>query len=120
MYIAINFMNMDYIIAKGNIDRYFNTKEDQKNKIDFSYLQEKTSTDALIEITRLLETEDKNLKARVNNYLLAQYTDLKEKNSWQEFNLSKERAKKELEKLNLSYMGASSHQKTNRNYNSRR
>lgn len=120
MYIAINFINIDFIIAKGNIDRYFNAPEDQKNKIDFSYLQEKTSTDALIEITRLLETEDKNLKVRVNNYLLTQYADLKEKHSWQEFNLSKERAKKELEKLNLSYMGPSSYEKTNRNYNSRR
>lgn len=104
MYIIINFINIDYIIAKGNIDRYFKAEENQKNKIDFSYLKEKTSTDGLIEITRLLETEDKELKARANNYLLEQYEKLKkEKGSLQEFNISKMRAKKELEKLNLKY-----------------
>lgn len=104
MYIILNFINIDYIIAKGNIDRYFNAKEDEKNKIDFSYLKEKTSTDALIEITRLLKIEDKNLKAEVNNYLLSQYEELEEeKQSLQGFNISKIRAKKELEKLNLIY-----------------
>ena len=107
MYIIINFANIDFIIAKGNIDRYFSATDEEKQKIDFSYLKTKTGTDALPEIARLLETDDNLLKAKVNNYLLEKYEDLKkEKGSFQEFNISKERAKKELEKLNLSYIGA--------------
>ena len=78
MYIIINFVNIDFIIAKGNIDRYFNIADDEKQKIDFSYLKTKTGTDALPEIARLLETNDNLLKARVNNYLLEKYEDLKE------------------------------------------
>lgn len=105
MYIIINFVNIDFIIAKGNIDRYFSATEEEKQKIDFSYLKTKTGTDALPEIARLLETDDNLLKAKVNNYLLEKYEDLKkEKGSFQEFNISKEKAKKQLEKLNLSYI----------------
>lgn len=102
MYVLVNFMNVDSIIAKRNIDRYFKEAQNEKNKIDFSYLSEKTSTDAIPEIIRLLDTKDPSLKARVHYYLLTEYEKLKEeKQSFPSWNLSKERAKKELEKLNL-------------------
>lgn len=102
MYVLVNFMNVDIIIAKRNIDRYFKEVQNEKNKIDFSYLSEKTSTDAIPEIIRLLDTKDQLLKTRVHHYLLAEYKELKEeKQSFPSWNLSKERAKKELEKLNL-------------------
>ena len=102
MYVLVNFMNVDSIIAKRNIDRYFKEVQNEKNKIDFSYLSEKTSTDAIPEIVRLLDTKAPSLKARVHYYLLTEYEKLKEeKQSFPSWNLSKERAKKELEKLNL-------------------
>ena len=103
MYTALNFVNLDYIIAKGNIDRYFASTE-SKREIDFSYLQKHTSTDAIPEIIRLLEAEDKNLRTSVNNYLYEKQLESESrKDTWQSFNISRNRAKKELEKLNLQY-----------------
>lgn len=108
MYIVVNFVNIDYIIAKGNIDRYFEAKEKKNNRIDFSYIEQKTGTDALPEVMRLLEVDDKLLKVKVNHYLLEEYKNLKEeKGTFQEFNLSKMRAKRKLEKLSLSYIATS-------------
>ena len=105
VYIIANFVNIDYIIAKGNIDRYFKKGEERKN-IDLYYLEENTSTDALIEITRLLETKDEDLKIEVNNYLYDKYMELMQDDvTFQNFNLSRKRAKEELEKLNLHRIG---------------
>ena len=103
MYLVVNFMNIDNIIAKENINRYFQGKGIKKD-IDFSYLQ-KLSTDAIPEIVKLLETNDRELKVKVNNYLEQEYKDLKEKKvTLQNFNISEIKARKELEKLNLKYL----------------
>ena len=102
MYVFVNFMNIDYLIAKENIDRYFDRVGATK-EIDFSYLK-RTSTDAIPEITRLLNSNDKELRVKVNNYLHDEYEELKEKDvTFQNFNLSELKARKELEKLNLKY-----------------
>ena len=102
MYLVVNFMNIDNIIAKGNVDRYFLGKGLEK-KIDFYYLK-RTSTDAIPEIIRLLNSNDKELRINVNNYLYEEYEKLKEKDvTFQNFNISEIRAKKQLEKLNLNH-----------------
>ena len=103
MYVIINFVNLDYIIAKGNIDKYFSNT---RKEIDFYYLQNHTSTDAIPEIIRLLKAKDEKLNEIVNGYLAEKYNELKsENNSWQSFNFSRKKALKELEKadLDLSY-----------------
>lgn len=102
MYVVVNFMNIDYLIAKENIDRYFEGIG-VKKEIDFSYLKN-TSTDAIPEIIRLLDCNDKELRVKVNNYLYEEYQDLKEKDvTFQNFNLSEMKAKKELEKIKLEH-----------------
>lgn len=102
MYLVVNFINIDKIIASKNIDRYLaNTNE---REIDFYYLKENLSIDAVPEILNLYENVDNiYLKRQINNYLYREYKDLKEERSWQEFNISKHRAEKLLEKMNLKY-----------------
>ena len=103
-YIIVNFANVDYIIAKGNIDRYIKDSSDKK-KIDLRYLEEHTSTDALIEVTRLLQAKDIEVMRNTKNYLRYEYIELKEEEkTMQNFNISKRRALKELEKYNLEFV----------------
>ncbi len=104
MYVVVNFTNVDYIIAKNNVKRYLEQTDEKQKEIDFTYLKYNTSTDAIPELVELLNnTKDENLKRKVNNYLYDEYSDLKEKRNIQEFNISKQRATKVLEKLNLEY-----------------
>lgn len=104
MYVILNFINVDYIIARNNVDKYIKETNTEEKKIDFTYLKKYTSTDAIPALIDLLNnTQDDTLKRKVNNYLYDEYNDLKEKRNIQEFNISKERAEKMLEGLNLKY-----------------
>ncbi len=95
MYLIINFSNIDYTIAKKNIDRYFENQEE--NEIDFYYLSEYTGTDAIPQIKRLLNSNDKTLVERTRNYLYEKKKSIEnEQKSWQEFNLSEWKAINEL------------------------
>lgn len=101
MYIIMNFININKLIAKKNVDLYFET-----GKFDFYYLKKLDSTDSALEMKRLLNKieNDESLNNRVNNYLYDVKKDLeKEKITWQSFNFSKSKAKKEFDKLNLEY-----------------
>ena len=66
MYILMNFININKVIAKRNVDLYFET-----GKLDFSYLKKLDSTDSVLEIIRLQgKIEDDEYESRrVNNYL---------------------------------------------------
>ena len=57
MYILVNYVNIDYMIAKKNIDRYF---EDENYELDMNYLQT-LSIDATEQILRLENVEDENV-----------------------------------------------------------
>ena len=61
VYIGMNFINFDAIIAKGNIERYIET-----GKIDLEYLEEETGTDAIPEFIQILEIKnvDEQTKTR--------------------------------------------------------
>lgn len=126
MYVVVNFANIDYIIAKNNVEKYLVEVNEKEKEIDFTYLKYNTSTDAIPEIAKLLDnTEDMNLKRKVNNYLFDEYSDLKEKRNIQEFNISKQRATKLLEKLDLKYEQVTNYNLYNstdyyRNYNKSR
>lgn len=108
MYVIINFVNFDKIIAKENINRYI-----EKGKLDFSYLMQDTGTDAIPEIKKLylnkdnLESKDGDTQAlnrKINNYLYDMKKDLEEeKDTWQSFNISRKNARDELADLDLKY-----------------
>lgn len=101
MYVIINFVNIDFIIAKGNIDRYFSDLK-IKREIDVYYLEKNTSIDAIPQMVRLLDAKDEIIKEEVYNCLVSKYNNLLiENNSWQSFNISKKNDLIELKKLDL-------------------
>lgn len=103
MYVIFNFINIDYIIAKNNISRV-QESSDYTREIDIDYLVDNLGTDAVSEIVELYKMiENKTDKRKINNYLYDIYEDVKKDRSLQEWNLSKDRAEKLLEPLNLSY-----------------
>lgn len=106
MYVIVNFSNIDSLIAKNNVARATKLSETVVRKTDLYYLTRNLGTDAIPEIIKLYEiTTDKKDKIELNNYLYNQYKNLtKKESSWQEFNLSKNNAKKLLEKMNLEYI----------------
>ena len=112
MYIAINFVNIDQVIAKRNVDRYIKT-----GKLDIEYLTKGIGIDAIEQTKSVYEktinaedTKDKEINRKLNNYLLYKKEQMiQEKESWQSFNIGKQKAKEQLEQLSLKY-------KTN-NYN---
>lgn len=98
MYIIINFSNIDSTIAQKNVDRYL--KNETEREIDISYLKNCTGTDALPELTRLLEAKDERIVENIVWHLYREKTELEEETKWQEFNLSKRKAKESLKELN--------------------
>ena len=95
-YLALNFMNIDLFIAQNNIERFDNTGE-----IDYRYL-DSLSFDAAPSIIEYFE--GKSLWLVEYRTSFAEYKErlsfyIEDNNSWQSFNLSKEKAKKALEKV---------------------
>ncbi|MBW9156679.1 DUF4153 domain-containing protein [Clostridium tagluense] len=88
MYVLVNYINVDKIIASKNIDIYYKTQ-----KIDVQYLRN-LSYDAIPEILKLKEDSNMDIAKQINNYLEDLKKDLSQENSWYEFNYSKYRAKK--------------------------
>ena len=90
MYIVMNFANFDNIIAKRNVDRYFET-----GKIDIEYLEYSLDTDAIKQIIRIKENtkaieNEKEIKEEVNMFLNQKNKELKdEKMDFRDFNISK-------------------------------
>ena len=93
-YITLNYVNVDAIIARKNIDRYFKT-----GKIDLDYLQE-LSYDAIPELTRLRVAGDGDMAAKqMAVFLRDKETELRSESPWQSYNLSKLRAKRALSQI---------------------
>lgn len=117
MYVIINFANVDYMIAKNNIDRAQKMPGEYVRELDVDYLIDNLGTDAVSEIVYLYHTtEDESDKRKINNYLYNIYEDVKEERSFQEWNLSKDKAKKILEPLNLEYQRYNTNKKYNNIY----
>lgn len=91
MYILLNYINVDKIIAQKNIDIYYKTQ-----KIDVQYLRD-LSYDAIPEIIRLKNDSNHDVATQVNNYLEDLKVELSKENTWYEFNYSKYRARKIIE-----------------------
>ena len=89
VYTIINFINIDYIIARRNVNRYYEGKE-----IDISYL-ENYHTDNLKVLNELYSKCDDETRISLNTY----FNNIKDQNSnmkWQEFNISKNKNLKEI------------------------
>ena len=93
-YTTLNYVNVDAIIARNNIDRYFNT-----GKIDLDYLQE-LSYDAIPELTRLSVAGDDDIVAKkIAEFLRDKGVKLRSESPWQSYNLSKSRTKRILSEI---------------------
>ena len=86
MYITINFINIDYIIAYRNIKRYYET-----NDIDIYYLMNNHTDNIPLLIDLYNKTDDENIKEDLKEYLNSIETKT---NGFQEFNISKKIANK--------------------------
>ena len=88
-YTTLNYVNVDAMIARKNIDRYFRT-----GKIDLDYLQE-LSYDAIPELTRLSTDGDGDTAAKtVAAFLHDKQAKLQPERPWQSYNVSRAKAKR--------------------------
>lgn len=112
MYVILNLINIDSIIASKNINRYL--KDMENKKLDVYYIMNSTGTDAIKEKIKILNQSPEGLsitaQARLNDikrktkiYLNGNKKYYQNKNmKWQEFNLSKNKAKEILKYIDLT------------------
>ena len=112
MYVAVNFINMDKIIARNNIDRYL---ADPNNvEFDAYYLRDNVGTDAAEELIKILKYDEGKISRknkatfiRNRNEIVAMLNDFKDEYvkdynpSIQEWNLSKNKIEKLVKDLDL-------------------
>lgn len=99
VYIIMNFANVDVIIAKNNISRYYETKQ-----IDMIYLKG-LSYDAVPEMQNLMlsvkdssDPVEKQISENVIEYFEDKKIELEDQKSWQSFNISRYKAEKIIDK----------------------
>ena len=96
-YIACNFMNMDYLIARRNVNRYYSVKD-----IDIDYLMNYNADNVPVIIELYNKDIEEDLSLDINDYLYSlKYTYTGHENEIFGFNLSRNKAKKLLEKVEL-------------------
>ncbi|WP_312110401.1 DUF4153 domain-containing protein [Brevibacillus reuszeri] len=88
-YVVLNYMNMDAMIAKNNLNRYY-----MMGSIDIEYLT-RLSYDAVPVIMEL--TRDQSVGDSLQDVLKYKREVLQEERSWQSFNLAKYRARQYLQ-----------------------
>ena len=95
----MNFANVDIIIAKNNISRYFET-----GQIDMVYLKG-LSYDAAPEIQGLFmsvkdspDLKEKQMAQELSGHFNERKSDLKNQKSWQSYNISKFKAEQIIDK----------------------
>lgn len=91
MYTIINYLNIDGFIARKNIERYNET-----GKLDIHYLTS-LSYEAVPYLLQLKDNSSSDIKEVIDENLKYRKEVLAKENSWTEFNLSKNRAKKLLQ-----------------------
>lgn len=109
MYIILNFINIDYIIASNNIDKYL--QDPENNRLDAYYISNNTGSDAVEEKIRLYNINEENLNDRQKKYVnaakesvrydLKNYKETYKNMNWQEWNLSKWKAYNLLKNVDL-------------------
>ena len=88
-FVAINYLNVDALIANNNIERYNKT-----GKIDASYLTV-LSNDAIPSIAALADSNPE-VAGELNDFLTRKKQELSKNKSWQSFNLADYHAAKAL------------------------
>ena len=91
VYLVLNFINVDAVIARNNINRY-----EESGQIDVDYLKG-LSHDAVPEMQRLIR-EDSQVSAGILEHFKQRGSGLEEQKSWQSFNISRNRAGEVIEK----------------------
>lgn len=91
VYTVINFINIDSVIAKKNIDRYYDNK-----KIDLLYLENYSADNIPCLIEFYKNTKDKEIKKELKIYFKSFGISM---DGFQEWNLAKERAKKMIDEV---------------------
>ena len=93
-YTTLNYINVDAIITRKNIDRYLTT-----GQVDLDYLQE-LSYDAVPELTRLSKPGDEDTIAqKMAVFLSDKEKELHSDSPWQSYNFSKATAKRILSQI---------------------
>ena len=113
MYVALNFININKIIARNNIDKYLTDIENES--IDYYYLEEMTGTDSIEEQLRILNQSEDGLSTKAREYLTNLKSSVRSnlrsyrieygksyKPSFAEWNLSKSRVESLLENVDLA------------------
>lgn len=88
MYTVINYINIDGIIARKNIKRYYAT-----GNIDICYLTS-LSSEVVPYLIELKDNSDSNIKMIIDDNLKHRKQVLDKEQSWTEFNFSKNKVKK--------------------------
>lgn len=88
MYTVINYINIDGVIARKNIKRYYAT-----GNIDICYLTS-LSSEVVPYLIELKENSDSNIKMIIDDNLKHRKQVLDNEKSWTEFNFSKNKVRK--------------------------
>ena len=93
-YTTLNYVNVDAMIARKNVDRYFTT-----GKIDLDYLQE-LSYDAMPELARLSAVDNGDgVGKKMAAFLREKQAELRPENPWQSYNFSRAKARRILSEI---------------------
>jgi hypothetical protein len=87
-YVLINYLNVDVLIAKKNMERYYNT-----GNIDVNYLAS-MSYDTLPYLEILTQAQNQPIAAAAKQAIEQKRTILSTNGKWQSYNLSEQQAKK--------------------------
>ena len=90
IYVVINYINIDKVIAIRNIDRYF-----KKDDIDIEYLMNGHADNVVELLSFSKKSKDKDLKHEIEIYLDDQNFKTHDFRDW---NIAKERANQEIER----------------------
>ena len=81
-FVVVNYMNVDMIIVRKNMERYFNTKV-----IDIAYFNT-LSSDAVVEIKSLTGDKNPEVAKAAKDLLQQRKAQLDKSRYWQSFNLA--------------------------------
>ena len=97
-YLTVNILNLDYMIAKKNIDMHLQGKD-----LDVNYLYI-LSSDAAPQMRRLLDDENYFVQQMAQNYFEKIEYNASYTNDWRCFNLSRNNAKKIINEEKLVFI----------------
>lgn len=95
VYTLVSLSPVDSIIANKNINRYYHDE-----KLDLDYLKNNCTDNIELLISLYNKCDDKNIKFRLEIYFTSLYEE-KENDNILEFNISRNNALKEIEKLGI-------------------